>query len=109
LDTPVDKINKSLFEKLDVVLVMSVKAGFGNQKFEMRALEKVKELNEIRIKGKTPFRICVDGGETEDVIDDSVLDGTDEVVIGRRLFKGDIAGNIKMFEAASLAINNGRK
>lgn len=103
LDTPVSKIDESLFEKLDVVLVMSVKAGFGGQKFEISALEKVKELNEIRIKKNTPFRICVDGGETEDVIDDTVLDGADEVVIGRRLFEGGIAANIKEMQSASLS------
>lgn len=102
LDTPVSSIDESLFEKLDVVLVMSVAAGFGNQKFEIQALDKVKELNEIRIKNKTPFRICIDGGETEDVIDDSVLDGADEVVIGRRLFNGDIASNIKKMQIASI-------
>lgn len=102
LDTPVSKIDSSLFEKLDVILVMSVAAGFGGQKFEMKVLDKINDLNEIRIKNKTPFRICVDGGETEDVIDDSVLEGADEVVIGRRLFNGDIASNIKKFEVAAL-------
>jgi ribulose-phosphate 3-epimerase len=105
LDTPVGKIEANLFEKLDVVLVMSVKAGFGSQKFEIRALDKVKELNKIRMKNKTPFRICVDGGETEEVIDDSVLGGADEVVIGRRLFKGDIAGNIKKMKLAAYGRN----
>jgi ribulose-phosphate 3-epimerase len=105
LNTPVEKIEKSLFEKLDVVLVMSVAAGFGNQKFEIQALDKVRQLNEIRIKGKTPFRICVDGGETEDVIDDSVFDGADEVVVGRRLFNGDIASNIKKMKIAAYGRN----
>jgi ribulose-phosphate 3-epimerase len=101
LNTPISDIDESLYEKLDVVLVMSVKAGFGNQKFEAVALKKIKELNEIRTKRKTPFRICIDGGETEDVIDDSVLVGADEVVIGRRLFKGDIQDNIKKLQLAS--------
>lgn len=106
LDTSVSKIDESLFEKLDVILVMSVKAGFGNQKFEIRALDKIKELNAIRVKNKTPFRICIDGGETEDVIDDSVFDGADEIVVGRRLFKGDIKENIELFKNASLDIRH---
>lgn len=102
LSTPVSKIDKSLFEKLDVVLVMSVDAGFGGQKFDFKVLDKIKELNEIRIKGKTPFRICVDGGETTEVIDDSVRDGADEIVVGRRLFDGDIKENINRYLSASI-------
>lgn len=101
LDTPVSKIDQSLFSRLDVVLVMSVKAGFGGQEFDKRALSKIKELNKIRIEEKSPFRICVDGGETEDVVDDSYYDGADEVVVGRRLFRGNMAENIKNFKEAS--------
>lgn len=102
LSTPVSKINESLFEKLDVVLVMSVNAGFGGQKFDFKVFDKINQLNEIRIKRKTPFRICVDGGETTEVIDDSVRDGADEVVVGRRLFDGDIKENINRYLSASL-------
>ena len=45
---------------------------------------------------------CSKSHDEEDVIDDSVLDGADEVVIGRRLFKGDLKENIKNFDIASL-------
>lgn len=101
LDTAVGEIDQNMYGSLDVVLVMTVKAGFGGQKFQMNALEKVKELNDIRIKNRTPFRICVDGGETEEVIDDSVMDGADEVVVGRRLFKGDLTDNINNMQTAA--------
>lgn len=102
LATPVSKIDTSLFKKLDVILVMSVAAGFGGQTFEIKALDKVAELNKIRIKNKTPFRICVDGGETEDVVDDSVMEGADEIVVGRKLFRGDLQENIKRYLSASI-------
>ena len=60
------------------------------------------ELNSIRMTRNIPFKICVDGGETEDVIDDSFWRGADEVVIGRRLFNGDLAVNIKRMQEAAV-------
>ncbi len=101
LNTPVNSVDLSLFPLLDVVLVMSVKAGFGGQEFQGSALEKVRELSEIRINQKCAYRICMDGGESEEFIDDSVFDGADEIVIGRSLFRGDIQDNIKRLEKVS--------
>lgn len=102
LDTPLTKIEYGLLADLDVVLVMSVSAGFGGQKFNPRSLEKVSELNRFRIENKIPFRICVDGGETTDVIDDTVIMGADEIAVGRRLFEGDLESNVKNMTIASL-------
>ncbi len=107
LDTEINRIEKDLLNIIDVILIMSVKAGRGGQKFEKKSISKIKELNDIRIAQKSAFRICVDGGETEDVIDDSYLVGADEIVIGRRLFNGDLAANIRKMQEASVA-NNGR-
>lgn len=102
LDTPVSELQLDVLRNVDVVLVMSVKAGFGGQKFDPIALGKISELNEIRLTERIPFRICVDGGETEEVADDSFWTGADEIVVGQRLFKGDLAANIKRFESASV-------
>jgi ribulose-phosphate 3-epimerase len=102
LATPVEEISAELYSELDVVLLMAVPAGFGGQKFNLDVLKKVEKLSQIRREIKTPFRICVDGGEAEDVIDDSVREGADEIVIGRRLFNGDLTVNIKNMQVASL-------
>ena len=101
IDTPISQIEPEILTSLDVVLVMSVKAGRGGQEFKVSALKKVKELAEIRKSDETPFRICVDGGETYSIIDDTHFAGADEIVIGRRLFEGDVAENIKRFEEAA--------
>lgn len=103
--TPVSMLDPVVLSNLDVVLVMSVPAGFGGQKFDPRALAKIDELSEIRARDSTPFKICVDGGETQSNIDETHFAGADEVVIGGRLFKGDIAENIKRFELAAHGIN----
>ncbi len=102
LETPISELNALILNNVDVILLMAVKAGFGGQKFDKRVLDKIKELDEIRVRDRTLFKICVDGGETEDVIDNTHLAGADEVVIGKRLFDGDLAENIKRFEQAAL-------
>ncbi len=101
LATPVSALDPTILTNLDVVLVMAVKAGFGGQKFDERALNKIKQLDELRIRDDTPFRICVDGGETEDVIDETHFAGADEVAIGSRIFDGDLAENIRRFQKAA--------
>lgn len=101
LETPVSQIEPEILTSLDVVLVMSVKAGRGGQEFDVRTIRKVGELADIRKDDTSPFRICVDGGETTTTIDDTHFAGADEIAIGRRLFEGDIAQNIKKFEEAA--------
>lgn len=98
LDTPVTSIDPVILTNLDVVLVMSVRAGFGGQKFQELAIEKVKELDEIRQKDKTPFKIHVDGGVNFDNINKIANAGVDEISIGRLLFKGGVSENVKKFQ-----------
>lgn len=101
LNTPVSRVDSTILSNLDVVLVMAVKAGFGGQKFDPSALSTVKDLVKIKDQDSTPFKICVDGGETQDVIDDTHFAGADEVAIGRRLFEGDLGENIERFQKAA--------
>ncbi|MCH7730041.1 hypothetical protein IID21_00765 [Patescibacteria group bacterium] len=101
LDTPVSKLDPVILNNLDVVLVMSVKAGFGGQEFDKRAIDKIKKLDEIRAKDDTSFRICDDGGITFEFIDDVHYTGADEVSIGRALFKGDMAKNLERYQRAA--------
>lgn len=101
IETPISDIDPVILTNLDVVLVMSVKAGFGGQPFDKRALDKIKELDEIRIQDSTPFRICVDGGINESNIVEVRRAGADEVAIGEHLFKEDLSTHIKKLQRAS--------
>jgi ribulose-phosphate 3-epimerase len=101
LGTPITKLDPVILTNVDVVLVMAVKAGWGGQKFDPSVLDKIKALDEIRVRDSTPFKICVDGGETETTIDETHFAGADEVVIGKKLFAGDIAANVKMLMGAA--------
>lgn len=94
LGTPVSELDSTILTNLDAVLVMSVPAGFGGQKFDKRALKKVKELDEIRKKDDTPYKIHVDGGIGSANISEIVKAGADEVSVGRSLFKGSLKENI---------------
>lgn len=101
LDTPIASIDKTIITDVDVILVMSVPAGFGGQEFDKEVLKKIEELDHIRAKDASPFYICDDGGITLSNIDDVHLDGVDEVAIGKRLFEGDISANIERFQKAA--------
>jgi ribulose-phosphate 3-epimerase len=94
LDTPVSHLDQAILNNLDVILVMSVKAGLGGQRFDDQAIAKIKELVEIRAKDVTPYRICVDGGILPVKVKELASLGVDEIVVGKRLFDGDLAANL---------------
>ena len=84
-NTPVSAIYDYLSD-LDMVLVMSVEPGFGGQAFMPSALDKIKELKELKEKHGYSYLINVDGGinaETYKLVRDA---GTDVVVAGTYLF-----------------------
>ncbi len=102
LETPVHKLDHSLFADLDVILVMSVKAGFGGQEFHHESLEKIKELARIRDEHGYSYNICDDGGITTAVVDNLAREGADEVAVGKRIFEGDLEENIEQFKKAAI-------
>src|SRR3972149_4774932 len=101
IETTVAKIDPTILTNLDIVLVMSVKAGFGGQEFDKRAINKLKELDEIRIRDDSPFKIHDDGGITLESIYNIHRVGADEVSIGKRIFEGDLGENLKKFQKAA--------
>ena len=101
IETTIAKIDSTILTNLDVVLVMSVKAGFGGQEFDKRAINKLKELDEIRIRDDSPFKIHDDGGITLESIYNIHRVGADEVSIGKRIFEGDLGENLKKFQKAA--------
>ena len=94
LETSINKIEPGLIDSLDVILVMSVKAGFGGQDFQEKVLSKLSRLVRLTAARNASFKIHVDGGVNFDNIKDIKVSGADEVSVGRALFKGDLIGNI---------------
>lgn len=91
-ETPVGQIEESL-PKLDLVLVMTRKPGFGKFPFDGQTLEKVKRIREI---SGEHLDICVDGGITAQNIKKAALAGANLFAIGGALWQAkDIGAEIE--------------
>ncbi len=80
-DTPVERLAPFVAE-LDLVLVMSVFAGFGGQKFMPEVLPKVGRLRELGFGGE----VSMDGGIGPSTIARSCAAGTNVFVAGTAVF-----------------------
>jgi ribulose-phosphate 3-epimerase len=87
-DTPVSAIEPYL-EHCDLVLVMSVHAGFGGQQFIGKALDKLRAL---RTLCSTNVVLEVDGGINQDTIHACAEAGAELFVAGSAVFSGDDYG-----------------
>jgi len=83
--TPLDDILPWL-DHVDLVLVMSVQPGFGGQKFNSVALQKITDLRERRTTGGWDYLINVDGGINEQTGALCREAGADILVSGSWLF-----------------------
>jgi ribulose-phosphate 3-epimerase len=83
--TPVAML-KHVIQEIDIVLIMSVNPGFGGQKFEALAIDKVREAKSlIREKGLMTI-VEVDGGVTPENSDALIAAGADVLVAGTAIF-----------------------
>jgi len=74
----------------DVILIMSVEPGFGGQKFDPRALFKIRDLRDYMSKYQyTKTLIEVDGGINDETGKECVKAGVDVLVAGSYLFGHD--------------------
>ncbi len=96
LDTPVSKLDKNVFKNLDVVLLMSVPAGFDHQEFSLSIFEKIDALRELKTKMGATFKIAIDGGVTPALVDDMLKKNVDEINVGKRVFEPDLKQNLKL-------------
>ncbi|MBN1757849.1 MAG: ribulose-phosphate 3-epimerase [Chitinispirillaceae bacterium] len=87
-DKPVSLFEQHL-DKVDLVLIMSVFAGFGGQAFMSETLEKVRELVLLRERRQLDFSIEIDGGINKTTAAESVGSGVDILVAGSYVFGGD--------------------
>src|ERR1700730_448653 len=83
--TPVAMLTEVL-DKVDTVLVMSVNPGFGGQKFIPGAVEKIRQLNQLRTRYNASFRIEVDGGVDPENLAEVAQAGANTFVAGTSIF-----------------------
>ena len=87
--TPLDYLDY-VWDKLDLILIMSVNPGFGGQKFISSALAKIKAVREL-IQQRAPqqqvIRLAVDGGINLGNIAAIARAGADTFVVGSTIFR----------------------
>lgn len=86
--TNIDSI-KYLIEYIDMVLVMSVNPGFGGQRFIPNTIDKIKELKDLIERINPQCLIEVDGGVSNQNVEELKKAGVDIVVAGSYVFSGD--------------------
>lgn len=84
-DTPIAGY-LDILPEFDVLLIMTIKAGFGGQKFIPELLEKVRLARRSAQTGHLTLRIEVDGGISEDTIAAAAEAGADAFVAGTAVF-----------------------
>lgn len=84
--TPFEAVEPYLDERIDLLLVMTIKAGFGGQAFVPEHLAKVERADRIRRARDRPFRIQVDGGIGPETAGRAVAAGADVLVAGSAIF-----------------------
>lgn len=90
-ETPLDELLPYV-DKIDMALLMTVHPGYGGQKYITSVNEKIRALRE---KMGADFKIQIDGGVTEDNIDEALAAGANVIVAGTAVFNGDIMGSVK--------------
>ena len=84
-ETPLSAV-KEYLNVIDRLLIMTVKPGFGGQKFMADMMPKVQEAVKLREEGKFRYDIEVDGGLDHQTIWDAVRAGAEVIVAGTSVF-----------------------
>jgi ribulose-phosphate 3-epimerase len=102
-ETPVERIEPFL-EACDGVLVMSVEPGYGGQRFNPVAVEKLARLADLRRRMGGSFRLGVDGGISTETIADVAAAGAELIVAGSAVIRShDYARAISELESIARA------
>lgn len=95
-NTPVEAILPYL-PKVSMVLVMTVFPGQGGQQIIPSTIPKIRQLRDTINKNGYDTDIEVDGGVTLDNAAELLEAGANVIVAGTKVFRGDVAANVKAF------------
>lgn len=88
-----------LTDYLDLIVVMSVEPGFGNQEFEEKTYEKLERLKRFLSESEYEIPIAVDGSITCERAEKLRRLGASQFIVGTAIFhNNDVAGNIHNFK-----------
>ncbi len=95
-ETPVSAVLPYM-ELVDMVLVMTVRPGFGGQKYIIGCADKIKEVRRIIDQSYPDVKLEIDGGVTLDNLEMNLAAGANVIVTGSAVFQGDIEANVGEF------------
>lgn len=95
-ETPARAVEPYL-KLVDMVLVMTVKPGFGGQKLIPECLDKVREIRTMVLEKGLRTDIEVDGGIRVDNVNLALEAGANVIVAGSAVFKNRISDNVHDF------------
>jgi ribulose-phosphate 3-epimerase len=84
--TEFEVVEPYLDERIDLLLIMTIKAGFGGQAFQSEQVAKIERAATIRRERGLPFHIQVDGGVKVDTAPAVARAGADVLVSGTGIF-----------------------
>lgn len=87
-DVPFERFQR-LVPFADIIVVMSVFAGFGGQKLIPECLEKLKEIKRFLMENAPNVLLEIDGGITEENAAEARNAGADWIVAGSAVFRSD--------------------
>ncbi|MCI9387225.1 MAG: ribulose-phosphate 3-epimerase [Lachnospiraceae bacterium] len=95
-ETPVSAVMPYI-AMVDMVLVMTVRPGFGGQKYIPECMDKIKWLRGVVDERYPDVKIEIDGGVTLENLEENLDAGANVIVAGSAIFHGDITANVKEF------------
>ncbi len=88
-----------LWQKVDMVLIMTVNPGFGGQTYIPEMTEKIAALRRMADERGKALDIEVDGGINDSTIHEVLRAGANVLVAGSAVFQGDIEAQVKKYLA----------
>ena len=82
-----------------MLLVMTVEPGFGGKQYIPESTERIRQVRQMADELGTELDIQVDGGITQDNVQEVLDAGANVIVAGSAVFKGNITENIKRLMA----------
>lgn len=95
-ETPAGAVEPYL-KLVDMVLVMTVKPGFGGQALIAGCLDKVREIRSMATALGLDMDIEVDGGIRLDNVEEALKAGANVIVAGSAIFREKISENVEQF------------
>jgi len=89
LYTPFQEIEADAWDKLDIIQVMGIEAGFQGQTFSTTVLKKIQNLKMLLSTRKQPIELVVDGGVKLDNLAAIIQAGADGVTVGSQLWQDE--------------------